>query len=114
LTRRTEGPGGVEPPRSVARAGRSGIGAHRPRILFLDKPTSGLDPQTRNQIWELIRGLCRDENVTVFFTTHYVEEAERVADRTRSSTMAGSSRRALPRRCGKRPAAAPSKTHSSR
>ena len=54
---------------------------HRPRILFLDEPTSGLDPQTRNQIWEFIRGLCRDEHVTVFFTTHYMEEAERVADR---------------------------------
>jgi len=54
---------------------------HRPRILFLDEPTAGLDPQTRNQIWEFIRGLCRDEQVTVFFTTHYMEEAERVADR---------------------------------
>jgi len=53
---------------------------HRPRILFLDEPTAGLDPQTRNQIWEFIRGLCRDEQVTVFFTTHYMEEAERVAD----------------------------------
>jgi ABC-2 type transport system ATP-binding protein len=54
---------------------------HRPRILFLDEPTSGLDPQTRNQIWEYIRELCRDEQVTVFFTTHYMEEAERAADR---------------------------------
>jgi ABC-2 type transport system ATP-binding protein len=54
---------------------------HRPRILFLDEPTAGLDPQTRNQIWEFIQGLCRDEHVTVFFTTHYMEEAERVADR---------------------------------
>jgi ABC-2 type transport system ATP-binding protein len=53
---------------------------HRPRILFLDEPTAGLDPQTRNQIWELIRGLSRNEHVTVFFTTHYMEEAERVAD----------------------------------
>jgi ABC-2 type transport system ATP-binding protein len=54
---------------------------HRPRILILDEPTAGLDPQTRNQIWEFIRELCRDEHVTVFFTTHYMEEAERVADR---------------------------------
>jgi len=54
---------------------------HRPRILFLDEPTVGLDPQTRNQIWEFIRALCRNEGVTVFFTTHYMEEAERVADR---------------------------------
>jgi ABC-2 type transport system ATP-binding protein len=53
---------------------------HRPRILFLDEPTSGLDPQTRNQIWEFIRALSREEQVTVFFTTHYMEEAERVAD----------------------------------
>ena len=53
---------------------------HRPRILFLDEPTSGLDPQTRNQIWEVIGGLSRDESVTVFFTTHYTEEAERVAE----------------------------------
>jgi len=53
---------------------------HRPRILFLDEPTVGLDPQTRNQIWEFVRSLCRDERVTVFFTTHYMEEAERVAD----------------------------------
>lgn len=54
---------------------------HRPKILFLDEPTSGLDPQTRNQIWQYIRELCRERKVTVFFTTHYMEEAERVADR---------------------------------
>jgi ABC-2 type transport system ATP-binding protein len=54
---------------------------HRPRILFLDEPTSGLDPQTRNQIWEYVRALSRNEQVTVFFTTHYMEEAERVSDR---------------------------------
>jgi ABC-2 type transport system ATP-binding protein len=53
---------------------------HRPRILFLDEPTIGLDPQTRNQIWEFIRSLSRQERVTVFFTTHYMEEVERVAD----------------------------------
>jgi len=51
---------------------------HRPRILFLDEPTVGLDPQTRNQIWEFIRALSRNEGVTVFFTTHYMEEAERI------------------------------------
>jgi ABC-2 type transport system ATP-binding protein len=54
---------------------------HRPRLLFLDEPTSGLDPQTRNQIWEAIRALSAEEGVAVFFTTHYMEEAERVADR---------------------------------
>ena len=54
---------------------------HRPRILFMDEPTLGLDPQTRNQIWVLVRELCKCEQVTVFFTTHYMEEAERAADR---------------------------------
>jgi ABC-2 type transport system ATP-binding protein len=53
---------------------------HRPRILFLDEPTAGLDPQTRNHIWAHIQGLSKEENVTVFFTTHYMEEADRVAD----------------------------------
>jgi ABC-2 type transport system ATP-binding protein len=86
---------------------------HRPRILFLDEPTAGLDPQTRNQIWEFISALCRDEQVTVFFTTHYMEEAERVADRIAVIATAGSSHKAPPRRCGKRPAAAHWRTHSS-
>ncbi len=53
---------------------------HRPRVLFLDEPTVGLDPQTRNHIWGLIGELCRNEGLTVFFSTHYMEEAERVAD----------------------------------
>ena len=53
---------------------------HRPRILFMDEPTLGLDPQTRNQIWEFVRNLSREHRVTVFFTTHAMEEAERVAD----------------------------------
>jgi len=53
---------------------------HHPKILFLDEPTLGLDPQTRNNIWEHIKKLTRDEKMTVFFTTHYMEEAERVAD----------------------------------
>ena len=66
---------GARLPSQIARALQD-----RPRILFLDEPTSGLDPQTRNQVWEFIRKLCRDERVTVFFTTHYMEEAERVAD----------------------------------
>ena len=54
---------------------------HYPRVLFLDEPTLGLDPQTRNKIWEYIRQLNREEGITVFFTTHYMQEAERVADR---------------------------------
>jgi ABC-2 type transport system ATP-binding protein len=54
---------------------------HHPRILFLDEPTLGLDPQTRNHVWSYIRKLSADEKVTVFFTTHYMEEADRVASR---------------------------------
>jgi ABC-2 type transport system ATP-binding protein len=53
---------------------------HLPRIVFLDEPTIGLDPQTRNRIWGFIKQLSAEENVTVFFTTHYMEEADRVAD----------------------------------
>jgi ABC-2 type transport system ATP-binding protein len=49
--------------------------------LFLDEPTLGLDPQTRNQLWSHIRKLNDEEQVTVFLTTHYMEEAERVAHR---------------------------------
>ena len=53
---------------------------HKPKILFLDEPTLGLDPQTRNHIWNFIQNLSKEEKVTVFFTTHYMEEADRVAD----------------------------------
>lgn len=48
---------------------------HRPRILILDEPTTGLDPQTRNRLWSVISDLRRNENLTVFLTTHYMEEA---------------------------------------
>lgn len=54
---------------------------HTPKILFLDEPTLGLDPQTRNQLWTHVRKLNADERVTVFLTTHYMEEADRVAGR---------------------------------
>jgi ABC-2 type transport system ATP-binding protein len=54
---------------------------HTPKILFLDEPTLGLDPQTRNQLWTHVQRLNETENVTVFLTTHYMEEAERVAHR---------------------------------
>ncbi len=54
---------------------------HHPKILFLDEPTIGLDPQTRNHIWSYIKKLNDEEQITVFLTTHYMEEAERVADR---------------------------------
>lgn len=52
---------------------------HHPKILFLDEPTLGLDPQTRNHIWSYIKNLNKGEGITVFFTTHYMEEADRVA-----------------------------------
>ncbi len=54
---------------------------HHPRILFLDEPTIGLDPQTRNHLWSYLQNLNKTEGITVFFTTHYMEEAERVAQR---------------------------------
>lgn len=54
---------------------------HHPAILFLDEPTQGLDPQTRNHIWEYIKKMNREEKMTVFFTTHYIEEAEKMADK---------------------------------
>lgn len=53
---------------------------HHPKIFFLDEPTLGLDPQTRNQIWKYIQNLNTKEGITVFFTTHYMEEADRVAN----------------------------------
>lgn len=53
---------------------------HHPRVLFLDEPTLGLDPQTRARMWEYIHQLRREEKVTVFLTTHYMDEAEN-ADR---------------------------------
>ena len=54
---------------------------HLPKILFLDEPTLGLDPQSRNQMWTHVRHLNKTEGVTVFLTTHYMDEAERVAQR---------------------------------
>ena len=54
---------------------------HAPLILFLDEPTLGLDPQSRNQLWKQVKHLNESEGVTVFLTTHYMDEAERVAQR---------------------------------
>jgi ABC-2 type transport system ATP-binding protein len=54
---------------------------HTPKILFLDEPTLGLDPQSRNQLWSHVRHLNETEGLTVFLTTHYMDEAERVAHR---------------------------------
>ena len=48
---------------------------HKPSILILDEPTTGLDPQTRNTVWQVLDGLRRKEGMTVFLTTHYMEEA---------------------------------------
>ena len=54
---------------------------HTPKILFLDEPTLGLDPQSRNQLWTHVKNLNETEGVTVFLTTHYMDEAEKVAGR---------------------------------
>lgn len=54
---------------------------HHPKILFLDEPTLGLDTQTRNLLWEYVQKLRDSEGMTIFFTTHYLDEAEEVADR---------------------------------
>jgi ABC-2 type transport system ATP-binding protein len=54
---------------------------HNPKILFLDEPTLGLDPQSRNQLWTHVKHLNETENTTVFLTTHYMDEADRVAHR---------------------------------
>jgi ABC-2 type transport system ATP-binding protein len=54
---------------------------HHPQILFLDEPTLGLDPQTRNHIWNYIKDINQKEDMTVFFTTHYMDEAEKIAER---------------------------------
>ncbi len=55
--------------------------AHRPRILFLDEPTTGLDIQSRTALWEEVSRLAADDGVTVFLTTQYLEEADALADR---------------------------------
>jgi ABC-2 type transport system ATP-binding protein len=54
---------------------------HTPEVLFMDEPTIGLDPQTRNSIWKYLKDLNGTAGITIFFTTHYMDEAERVADR---------------------------------
>jgi ABC-2 type transport system ATP-binding protein len=54
---------------------------HSPRVLFLDEPTTGLDPQSRTALWEEVGRLSRDDGVTVFLTTQYLEEADVLADR---------------------------------
>jgi ABC-2 type transport system ATP-binding protein len=54
---------------------------HQPRLMFLDEPTTGLDPQTRSHIWNYIHRLAKQMGITIFLTTHYMEEADQLADR---------------------------------
>jgi len=54
---------------------------HEPKILFLDEPTLGLDPQTRNHLWDYIKKLNKEKNVTIILTTHYMDEADKLSDR---------------------------------
>ena len=54
---------------------------HHPKVLFLDEPTIGLDPQSRDHIWDYIKDLKKRENITIILTTHYMEEADKLCDR---------------------------------
>jgi ABC-2 type transport system ATP-binding protein len=54
---------------------------HRPRVLFLDEPTTGLDPEARATMWDELTGLASEQALSILLTTHYLEEAERLADR---------------------------------
>jgi ABC-2 type transport system ATP-binding protein len=54
---------------------------HEPKVLFLDEPTLGLDPQTRNHLWEYIANLNEEKGITIILTTHYMEEADRLCNR---------------------------------
>lgn len=54
---------------------------HHPSVLFLDEPTLGLDPQTRNHLWQYIATLAREKGITIILTTHYMEEADRLCSR---------------------------------
>jgi ABC-2 type transport system ATP-binding protein len=54
---------------------------HQPQLIFMDEPTTGLDPQTRSHIWEYIRDLVKNKGMTIFLTTHYMEEADQLAGR---------------------------------
>ena len=52
---------------------------HRPQVLFLDEPTTGLDPEVRSEMWSEIERLARDHGLSILLTTHYLEEADRLA-----------------------------------
>jgi ABC-2 type transport system ATP-binding protein len=77
---------------------------HRPEVLFLDEPTTGLDPQTRARTWEVLRGLRAQFGTTLFLTTHYMEEAEncdRIAVIDHGTIVAEGTPEALKQRVGK-------------
>jgi ABC-2 type transport system ATP-binding protein len=79
--------------------------AHEPRILFLDEPTAGVDVELRRDMWEMVRGL-RESGVTIILTTHYIEEAELMADRigiiNKGEIILVEEKDALMRKLGKR------------
>ncbi|MGW2918670.1 ABC transporter ATP-binding protein [Streptomyces angustmyceticus] len=83
---------------------------HRPRVLFLDEPTTGLDPGSRADLWDLVRRLRAEHGTTVFLTTHYLDEADALADRLvivdRGVVVADDTPRALKRRHAGSPDAA--------
>ena len=79
---------------------------HRPTVLFLDEPTTGLDPVSRKAIWEEVRKL-NDEGTTVFLTTQYLEEADQLADRVGIISGGRAGRRGHPRRAEGRGRPAP-------
>ncbi len=54
---------------------------HSPKILFLDEPTTGLDPVSRSNVWEMIRGLRDNSKLTILLTTHYMDEADKLCER---------------------------------
>ena len=77
---------------------------HNPEVLFLDEPTTGLDPVSRVRVWDEVRALNRDLNVTIFLTTQYLEEADELAHRvgiiTKGKLAAEGTPEALKRRIG--------------
>jgi ABC-2 type transport system ATP-binding protein len=79
--------------------------SHEPTILFLDEPTAGVDVELRRDMWQMVRGL-RERGVTIILTTHYLEEAEEMADRvgvvSKGSLLLVEEKRALMRKMGKR------------
>jgi ABC-2 type transport system ATP-binding protein len=79
--------------------------AHEPEILFLDEPTAGVDVELRRDMWALVRGL-RDSGVTVILTTHYIDEAEEMADRigviNKGELILVEEKRALMKKLGKK------------